>query len=155
MSQALVAKMMAEDFATVRSAFIACAMSENDRRDGLRAALTRAGFVATDEQPALTGPDGQMFFADGRIAIQTDVGIWAITQEQQAEMVRAGLEAQRSTEPTAVSASAESLGPLCPKCGEPTNQTTVCPKCTMGKAGLKYQYACTCGVTFFTKEALS
>lgn len=154
MSQALVAKMMAEDFATVRSAFVACAMSENDRRDGLRTALTRAGFVATDEQPALTGPDGQMFFADGRIAIQTEVGTWAITQEQQAEMVRAGIELQRSSESTVVSASAESLGPSCPKCGEATNRTAVCPKCALGKAGLKYQYSCTCGVTYYTREAL-
>lgn len=95
---------------------------------------------------------GTMLAPDGRAVMWIDGQAWALLPEVHASRVQTvvakAVAAKDQKQKT------EALGLSCPKCGEATNRTTVCPRCAMGKAGLRYQYACTCGAVFYTKETL-
>lgn len=95
---------------------------------------------------------GTMLTPDGRAVMWIDGQAWVLLPEVHASRVQTVVA--KAAAAKVQEHATETLGPSCPTCGEPTNQTAVCPRCAMGNAGLKYQYACTCGVTFFTREAL-
>lgn len=95
---------------------------------------------------------GTQLAPDGRVVLWVDNQAWVPRLDVHAARKQAA--AKKAAAAKARNKAGEKLGPSCPKCGEATNQTLVCPRCAMGKAGLRYQYACTCGVTFFTKETL-
>lgn len=95
---------------------------------------------------------GTLLAPDGRAVLWIDGQSWALRPEVHAARVQSFVTKAVAAK-TAQQAS-ESLGPSCPKCGDATNRTAVCPKCALGKAGLKYQYSCTCGATYYTREAM-
>lgn len=145
-AEKMLALMSNMQMGDVRDAYITRARIESGRLAEKRDWLLGNGFVP------VAAADGESLTSDGRLIFFVRGEAFALAPELHAQRLKAVMDdARDATQPETAS---EALGSSCPKCGEATNQTQVCPRCAMGKAGLRYQYACACGVTFFTTDPL-
>ena len=153
------------DAGSVRRLFARIEELHDGRIDEAREWLAGRGWMELDAVPdiAMAAPDGKTYLPDGREIMSAQGKIWVLSPEEHARRIAAAVQNGHERIPDETERPkppAEAMAvTTCPQiidgkvCGGSLQQSGICPRCELGRAGYVYRYTCeSCGYDIATRE---